>query len=83
MRLKTMIVVLSVILTLILLPGAVIGSDEGMIAVNSFLYVLSSSNDEIRANLTGALSYGEGEMAIPQLFQADFTNILAVYKGEG
>lgn len=81
MRLKPMIVVLSVISTLVLFPGAVIGSDEGMMAVNRSLYVLSS-NDEIRANWTGDLSFGEGEMAIPQLFQADFTNILAVYKGE-
>lgn len=77
-----MMFVLLIISTLVLLPGAVIGSDEGMMTVNSSLYVLSS-NDEIRANWTDVVFYGEGEMAIPQLYQADYTNILAVYKGEG
>jgi len=81
MRMKTLKVVLSVISMLCLLPLTVTGSDERTIAVNHSLYVVSS-DDELRANGIEAFSFGEGELAIPQLYQADFTSILAIYKVE-
>ena len=78
---KPRVVIILVLAALLALPGAVLGSGYGVINVTSYLQVFSADG-EIRANWTDVAAYGEGEMAVPQLYQADYTNTLAIYRGE-
>ena len=70
---------LCIMLTMI--SGSALANGGGMLSVNDSLQVIAEDG-RIEKDWRSGASYGAGDMAVPRLFQQEYTNVLAVFRGE-